>query len=94
LPPDRPPLKTLVMLRLRNFLVALFRILGSDVHDCETGEKIGRALLLPWRGRILLIGLDANVTLHFLPQKRATFWKQEIGFRKAQPPDFPREPRP
>lgn len=82
------------MLQMRNFILAVFRCLGSDVHDFETGAKIGRALLVPWRGRILLIGLETPVTIHFLPQKRITYWKQEIGFRLAPTPNFPREPRP
>lgn len=66
------------------------RMLGSEVKDHQTGHRIGRALLIPWRGKILVIGLEAAVRPIFLPQKRATYWKQELGFTTHALPDFPR----
>lgn len=79
----------------RNLVVQICRWLGSDVVDSSTGRKLGRALLLPWRGRILVIGLEAVVVVRFLPQSRLTFWKQEIGFAAGDiPPDFPRDRTP
>lgn len=76
----------------RNLVLSLCRWLGSDIRDSTTGEKLGRALLVPWRGRILVIGLETTVVVQFLPQTRLTYWKQEIGFgRGPEAPDFPRK---
>lgn len=69
--------------------------LGSDIRDVTTGEHIGRAILLPWRGRILLIGKGVagySLVPRFYPQKRLTFWKVELGFTRHPAPDFPHEP--
>jgi hypothetical protein len=87
---------------MKHFLVGKLRVLGlafvrlfaSDLVDFRTGKKIGRALLLPWRGKIHVIGLEEAVQVAFIPQERLTFWKQEIGFTVHPPPDFPHEPHP
>ena len=80
--------------KIRNLGVALAGLFGSDLRDYRTGEKIGRALLIPWRGKVHVVGLHDPVRVVFLPQERLTFWKQEIGFTAHPPPDFPHEPRP
>lgn len=82
------------MLGLRNAVVAVARLVGSNLYDARDGRKLGRALIVPWRGRIHLIGLEAEtpVRLSFLTQERLTYWKQEIGFVAASQPDFPHEP--
>ncbi len=71
----------------------LARLLGSKLVDTENGRVIGRALLLPWRGRILVLGLSPSQPVRpvFLAQRRLTYWKQELGFTTHPPPDFPRE---
>lgn len=74
--------------------LGLARWLGSTVMDQRTGRPLGRALFLPWRGRVVVIGLGeriAPVRAVFLPQKRLTYWKQEIGFVTPPEPDFPSE---
>jgi hypothetical protein len=38
-----------------------------------------------------VIGLDAAVRPMFQPQKRLTYWKQEIVFTEHPQPDFARE---
>ncbi len=68
----------------------IFRALGSTIVDAETGVRLGRAFLFCWRGRIKVIGLDTPVRPVFLPQKRLTYWKQELGFTRYPAPDFPR----
>jgi len=75
---------------LRNIGVILMRALGSDLVDAETGRVIGRALLLPWRGRIVVLGLSPEQPVRpvFVTQERLTYWKQEIGFTAHPPPDF------
>lgn len=79
---------------IRSLVLTLARTLGSTITDAETGAVIGRALLLPWRGKIAIIGLDAEVKPVFLPQARLTYWKQNLGFTLLPPPDFPHEPHP
>jgi hypothetical protein len=70
--------------------LSIFRALGTTIVDAETGARLGRAFLFPWRGTIKVIGLDVPVRPVFLPQTRLTYWKQDIGFTVHPPPDFPR----
>jgi len=68
---------------------------GTQLRDAETGEVLGRVLIVPWRGRIHVIGLEElTVRPAFLPQQRLTYWKQDLGFTRLPPPDFPREADP
>ena len=78
----------------RRAALAFARSVGSKITDAETGKVLGRAFLFPWRGKIAVIGLEAEVKPVFLPQKRLTFWKQDLGFTVQQPPDFPHEASP
>jgi hypothetical protein len=87
-------MKRFLIRKLRDAGLAVARLFASDLVDFRTGKKIGRALLLPWRGKIHVIGLEEAAQVAFLPQERLTFWKQEIGFTAHPPPDFPHEPRP
>ena len=79
---------------IRRIVIGLARRVGSKVTDAETGRVLGRAFLFPWKGRIAVIGLDAEVKPVFVAQKRLTFWKQDIGFTVQPPPDFPHEASP
>ena len=79
---------------VRRVVITLARSVGSKITDAETGKVLGRAFLFPWRGKIAVIGLEAEVKPVFLPKKRLTFWKQDIGFNVLQPPDFPHEANP
>ena len=69
--------------------LSIFRALGTTIVDARTGERLGRALLFPWRGTIKVIGLETPVRPVFLPQNRLTYWKQDLGFTTHPPPDFP-----
>jgi hypothetical protein len=73
--------------------VGLFfvRLLGARMTDYQTGRDLGKALIIPWRGKVHVIGLETAVRAVFLPQKRLTYWKQEIGFTTQPPPDYPNE---
>ena len=70
--------------------------IGMPLQDFRSGKSLGRVLIIPWRGKIHVIGLDVAVR-HvavrpmFQPQKRLTYWKQEIVFTEHPPPDFSRE---
>ena len=79
---------------LRRLVLALARRCGSKIVDAETGRFLGRAFLLPWKGSVAVIGLAEEVKPVFLPQKRLTFWKQDLGFTVPSAVDFPHEPRP
>ena len=85
---------TLISSIVRRIVLALARSVGSRITDAETGEVLGRAFLFPWRGQIAVIGLDAEVKPVFLPQKRLTYWKQNLGFTVHKPADFPHEASP
>ncbi len=80
------------MTPLRAALLSLARLLGTRVVDAHTGRVLGRALIVPFRGRVHVIGLDAPVVPTFLPQTHLTYWKQELGFTAHPSPDFPHEP--
>lgn len=80
---------------LRPLALGIINLLSSDIRDVDTGECIGRALLIPWRGRILILGAGvAGYALvpKFCPQPRLTFWRCELGFTRHPAPDFPHEP--
>lgn len=82
------PIKSLI----QPLFLKLIDLFASDIRDFETGEKIGRALLVPWRGQILVIGgQDALLIPKFLPQERLTYWKQELGFTTHRAVDFTNE---
>ena len=84
-----PPLRKFI----RSLGLFLLRSIGSTIVDEATGEKLGKALLIPWRGRIRMIGLQVDVKPVFRLEKRLTFWKHDIGFTRQPSPDFPRETR-
>jgi len=75
----------------RAFGLWIARHFGNKIIDCSSGRVLGRGLLIPWRGKVHVIGLETPVRAVFLPQKRLTYWKQEIGFTTHPAPDFPNE---
>lgn len=77
---------------LRSVGIRAAQLFGSPLRDARTGQELGRVLLIPWRGKIHVIGLEeVRVRPVFVPQERLTYWKQEIGFTTHDTPDFPRE---
>jgi hypothetical protein len=78
---------------LRSFFLKIVSWLGSEIRDANTGEKLGRALLIPWRGRIIILGTGLTLVPQFYPQPRLTYWKSELGFVRHPEPDFPHESR-
>ena len=86
-----PDLKQ-IKLKARAVGLYLVRHLGSPVRDARTGQMLGRALFVPFRGKLHVIGLEANVIPVFAPQERLTYWKQDLAFTTHPPPDFPHEP--
>jgi glycosyltransferase involved in cell wall biosynthesis len=77
-------------LLLRNIFVGLARMFGSKIRDQRTGNVIGRAFVVAWRGRVHFIGLEGVGKPVFLPQRRLTYWRQELGLESHEPPDAQR----
>jgi hypothetical protein len=71
--------------------LSIARVFGTRVTDFQTGHPLGRALIIPWRGKIHVIGLEKDIRVIFQPQKRLTYWKQEIVFTTHPSVDFPKE---
>jgi hypothetical protein len=89
---DRPlvPLLTKIF---RALLLKFAHTFGILLKDQRTGEALGRVLVIPFRGKLWIIGLSASVRPEFLPQIRTTYWKQDLGFSTHPDPDFPSVPR-
>ena len=89
-------MKNYKQLLLRPLFLGVINLLSSKIRDVDTGEYIGRALLIPWRGRILILGKGVAgyaLVAKFCAQTRLTFWKCELGFTQHPAPDYPRESR-
>ena len=76
---------------IRAMVLKIAQTIGTPIKDSQSGRLLGRALIIPWRGQIHVIGLETDVRPMFQPQKRLTYWKQEIVFTEHSPPDFPRQ---
>jgi hypothetical protein len=80
---------------IRKFIRAvglkIAQTIGTPIKDFPSGRSLGRALVIPWRGKIHVIGLKVAARPMFQPQKQLTYWKQEIVFTEPPPPDFPHE---
>jgi len=72
------------------------RVIGSRIRDEESGEVLGKAIILPWRGKIYVIGYSGikPLTMAFQTRARVSYWKQEVGFGSHNEPDFPRMTKP
>jgi hypothetical protein len=69
----------------------LTRWLGSRIRDCDSGEVLGKAIILIVSGKVHLIGYAGPpIVPVFLPQAKMTYWVCTLGFRRWQEVDFPR----
>ncbi len=75
-------------LQVRNQWVRLLRLFGDRIVDCRTGRALGKALLIPWRGQILVLAAESPLIPLPIGRKRMRYWKQGIGFTVHEPPDF------
>ena len=76
---------------IRSLGLKIAHTIGTRITDYHSDRSFGRALIIPWRGKIHVIGLKEPLRPMFQPQKRLTYWKQEIVFTEHPPPDFARE---
>lgn len=76
----------------RRVLDLAVRVLGSDIMCSRTGLKAGRALVLPFRGKIWVLGLGGSkpVRAIFLARPDTRYSIHTIGFEISETPDFPR----
>lgn len=89
----RPSVQLLTKIA-RVLLLKFAHTFGVRLKDQRTGEPLGRVLVVPFRGKLWIIGLSVSVKPEFLPQIRTTYWKQDLGFSTHPEPDFPSVSRP
>ena len=82
---------------MKKFLLLLLKavtaVFGARVIDQRTGQTVGKALFIPWRGKLRVIGLEEKrVIAAFESQQRLTYWNQALTFSTHPEPDFPHEP--
>ncbi len=67
-------------------------LVGSDIRDHETGEHLGKAILLAFRGRLWIVGYTGKKGLRPVPVIKSgiRYWVQEMRFCAAEEPDYPR----
>ncbi len=81
-------MKKLLLLLLK----AATAVFGGRVIDQRTGQSVGKAIFIPWRGKVRVIGLeDKRVIPAFESQERLTYWNQSLTFSTHPEPDFPHE---
>jgi len=71
-------------------LAVLRGVFGVKLVDQRTGGIIGKIVVLRWKGKLRILGLDGvAVRPHFLPQATEVYWAQDLGFSTHPPPDYP-----
>lgn len=66
--------------------------LGTKIHDEVTGEFLGKAFFLFFRGKLWIFGYTGKKALRPVPviHREIRYWRQTIAFCAAEHPDFPR----
>lgn len=79
---------------IRQWGLVVIRLLGSNIVDVVDGEILGKAILIPWRGRVHLMGYEGiPLRMVCIPQEKVRYWRITVGFTKAEVPDYGRLPR-
>jgi hypothetical protein len=75
-----------------NCIRACARLFGSKICDDQTGEFLGKAILVTFRGRLWVLGYTGKKGLRPVPvvSSEIRYWVQEMRFRAAEEPDYPR----
>jgi|694.fasta_scaffold05981_18 hypothetical protein len=77
------------MTLLKKLLLGIARLMGAEVTDERTGQKLGRALCLAGPWGIWMIGLPHAIRMMFLPEKTTRYTRHRIGFATHEDPDYP-----
>lgn len=76
---------------LRQLGMCVVRIMGTTILDVADGKELGKAIMVPWRGRVHLIGYEGvPLRVVCVPQNRVCYWRIELGFSRAEVPDYAR----
>ncbi len=77
--------------RLLRLLTAICQRFGTRLHD-PRGKYLGRAIVIPWGGKIHLIGPPNHIHLRPVPMPQPTlrYWCQTMAWEEATFPDYPR----
>lgn len=80
------------MPKFGSFIRALSRVLGSSLRDVNTGELLGKAFVVAWRGRVHIIGYTGSAPLRpvAVPGGRLSYARISMGFTAPTEPDFPK----
>ncbi len=82
-----PALRT----NLSKTLQFLARLIGSRIHDAQTGRLLGRAFLVSWGGKLHLLGYSGPPVIPvFLTQSALSYSRQSLGFTQHPEVDFER----
>jgi hypothetical protein len=74
---------------LSKFLQLLARLIGSKIRDAQTGRLLGRAFLVPWGGKLHLLGYSGPPVIPvFLTQSALSYSRQSMGFTQHLEVDF------
>lgn len=80
-----------VRTNLSKALQFLARMIGSRIRDAKTGRVLGSAFLVPWRGKLHLLGYSGvPVVPVFLSQSELSYSRQSLGFTQHPEVDFER----
>lgn len=68
--------------QFKKWLMSLVHTFGSRIEDYRTGEHLGRAFIIAWRGKIHVIGYEGSKPLlvEWLPEDRVRYWRCRISF--------------
>lgn len=79
------------MRSLGSILRRVAGLVGSTIKDVETGEILGKAIVLVWKGRVHLIGYTGSVPLRpvAVPSRDIAYWRLTLGFAAPREPDYP-----
>lgn len=76
---------------IKNIGNKIIHLFGDSINDFETGELLGKCLLIVWCGKIHMIGYNGvPVRVFFLPHNNLRYWRCAIGFGKHKDVDFSR----
>lgn len=81
------------MINWGDILRKIANVIGSEIHDVESNELLGKAIFLGLSGRIWIVGYTGKKGLRPVPvvNNKIRYWVQEMRFAAAEEPDYPRK---
>lgn len=65
--------------------------LGQKIIDSKTGEKLGRALVVYWRGQVHIIGYTGKpLVVRWAKSDKLRYWHSSLIFKAQEEADFER----